>query len=491
MHRLLTAAAALGLLALGAPDAHAQLRSYAAPGTARVIERASCDSAALARDPAGELKLALGAHRRFAAGMSGKFRRGVFLPPSRPLPGAPDLETVRQRVAALGDNTAVLIYAGDPVNRRRCIWIVDARGLVAHGSGLTDEFGRLSPMEDDRELSGEGGILPSSHASGRALRSYLDGSSVNLAKWQRGIGESGWNLLPEAYGLSSARRDFPTYSFTWRRSRYEVGITSRLVDVSHFDRLLILPTGGLSDFPFAALPINGKPLGLTTAIVQLTDVNDLLDGRTFRFTPPDAQRPALIVGDPVYAAHPAFGTPAQLEYAAREAGYVARQMAPATMLTAGEATPDAFLARVNQTTFIHLATHGLADGVNPQDGSVIALAGGYVSARRIAQLNLTQTKPLVVMSACQTGLGKNFPTGVFGLARSWLYAGAGQVVMSQWDVNDASTMRLMSAFAAALRSDPRPEYALRAAYRAVADIPDFRDPYYWAGFTVFGPPSAR
>lgn len=450
----------LALSAFMGPAAIPQVSGYAPPGSARVVDRASCNSGALASNPVEELRLALGAHRRFALAMEGKFRTNFFLPTTSAPAGAPGPDEVAARLRDLGDGrTAALIYAGDPVNRRRCIWLVDATGLLAHGSVPTTEFGEASRYQPARPPS-FADMTGTSSASGRNLRRHLEGERPDVEAWRVDL-------------MSASRQVLPPF----------------LGDVARFDRLLVLPTGALSDFPFAALPVNGAPLGLTTAIVQLTDVNDLLNGRSFRFTPPNPTHPAVVVGDPTYAPHPLFGTPAQLEFALLEAEAVAGRMAPAALLVGTDATEAAFLARVTSTTYIHLATHGLADGVNPQDGSWLALAGGYLPARRIARLSLRANRPLVVMSACQTGLGKNFPTGVFGLARSWLYAGAGQVVMSQWDVNDTSTMRLMSAFTEALRTDPRPEYAMRSAFRTVSAAPEFEAPYYWAGFAVFGPPS--
>ncbi|MGE3303068.1 MAG: CHAT domain-containing protein [Hyphomonadaceae bacterium] len=460
MRRALQAAlcAAAALTALGTP-AHAQLRSYADPGSVRTIDRGSCDSVALSRDPEAELKAALGAHRRLAAGMIVKFRFGEFMPPATVPGAAPGGAEVAARLRALGGaRTAALIYAADPVRQQRCIWLLDAGGLVAHAAAPTDEFVVAGhPGEADAPGAPQ---AAAAHASGRYLRGFLDGPAPNPAAWRAALAEAARYVLPPALG-----------------------------DVSRYERLLILPIGSLSDFPFAAIDAGGAPLGLKTAIVQLTDVNDLLRVAPFRLADV-VSGAALVVGNPRYAPHPAFGAPSDLPRAADEARAVAASFPRASLLLGAEATKPAVLHAAAGASYLHFATHGLADGENPQDGSVLALAGGYITARQIAGLDLRAKRPLVVMSACQTGLGKNFPNGVFGLARSWLYAGAGQVVMSQWNVNDASTGALMTAFARALQSEPRPEYALRRAFLAASGQEGFADPYFWAGFTVFGPPSA-
>jgi CHAT domain-containing protein len=89
------------------------------------------------------------------------------------------------------------------------------------------------------------------------------------------------------------------------------------------------------------------------------------------------------------------------------------------------------------------------------------------------------------MSACQSGLGKNFEVGTIGLARAWHQAGASNVVMSLWNVGDASTAQLMTRFAAALRAYP-PDHALRQAM--LAQRATDPNPAHWASFAVFGLP---
>jgi CHAT domain-containing protein len=104
----------------------------------------------------------------------------------------------------------------------------------------------------------------------------------------------------------------------------------------------------------------------------------------------------------------------------------------------------------------------------------------HLYAREIRDLAL-KSQPLVVMSACQTGLGKVFPGGVFGLARAWYYAGAPQIVTSLWNINDAATNVLMSHFIRA-RATMTTEAALRTAMLETRT--EFPDPALWAGFSV-------
>jgi len=92
---------------------------------------------------------------------------------------------------------------------------------------------------------------------------------------------------------------------------------------------------------------------------------------------------------------------------------------------------------------------------------------------------------LVVMSACETGLGevKN-GEGVYGLQRSFLVAGADNLIMSLWKVNDATTQMLMSNFYKNWFDGMNRLDAFNAAIAKVRS--EFKDPYYWGAFVMLG-----
>ena len=93
---------------------------------------------------------------------------------------------------------------------------------------------------------------------------------------------------------------------------------------------------------------------------------------------------------------------------------------------------------------------------------------------------------LVVLSACQTGLGLVTEGGeIIGLTRAFLYAGTPSVVASLWSVDDASTAMLMTRFYRNLKSMPRDE-ALRAAQADLMHDSGTAAPYYWAAFYLTG-----
>ncbi len=95
---------------------------------------------------------------------------------------------------------------------------------------------------------------------------------------------------------------------------------------------------------------------------------------------------------------------------------------------------------------------------------------------------------LVVLSACQTGLGKEVKgEGLIGLTRGFMYAGARRVVVSLWSVNDKATSDLMTKFyRGMLKDSERPAAALRAAQIEMWKQKKWQSPYYWAAFTMQG-----
>ena len=102
--------------------------------------------------------------------------------------------------------------------------------------------------------------------------------------------------------------------------------------------------------------------------------------------------------------------------------------------------------------------------------------------------NLRLDADLVVLSACQTALGKEIRgEGLVGLTRGFMYAGASRVLASLWSVEDRATAELMGSFyRGMLREGLSPAAALRKAQLEMAKNPYRRSPYYWAGFSLQG-----
>ncbi|GHV92470.1 hypothetical protein AGMMS50268_29730 [Spirochaetia bacterium] len=176
-----------------------------------------------------------------------------------------------------------------------------------------------------------------------------------------------------------------------------------------------------------------------------------------------------------------------------------------------------------KTALIHLATHGffladvparnndrdrdqmtrggsraaLAAAANPLLRSGLVLSGGnhawtgepvegvedgILTADEIARLNLIGAR-LVVLSACQTGLGDvNNSEGVFGLQRAFKLAGVETLIMSLWEVDDTATAKLMDTFYREWLSGRSRQAAFKEAQRQVRA--DYPAPFYWAAFVM-------
>ncbi|OCQ97300.1 hypothetical protein BCD64_20840 [Nostoc sp. MBR 210] len=304
-------------------------------------------------------------------------------------------------------------------------------------------------------------------------------------------------------------------------------------------RLVIVGDGALQDIPFAALvapntpATNQKdyqPLILKHEIVNLPSITAIATHRQKLRQRQLAPKTLAVLANPVFSAEdervtgkPAGITPnldirGQLEQSAlkRAARNINRSQwwdaLPGTLKEAEAILPlvpsDSRLLAVNfdanynwatskqlaQYRFVHLATHGFADPTNPElSGIVLSLVNkqgqsipGYLRLSDIFNLNLPAQ--LVVLSACETGLGADIKgEGLVGLTRGLMYAGSASVALSLWQVSDDATPELMKEFyQQMLQGKKSPNAALRAAQIAMLQNPDWRYPYYWGAFTVQG-----
>jgi CHAT domain-containing protein/Tfp pilus assembly protein PilF len=149
---------------------------------------------------------------------------------------------------------------------------------------------------------------------------------------------------------------------------------------------------------------------------------------------------------------------------------------------------------LSQYRIVHFATHGLLDSAHPElSGLVFSMVdrqghpqNGFLELQDIYNLNLPAD--LVVLSACETGLGKEISgEGLVGLTRGFMYAGATRVVASLWRVSDVGTAELMTAFYTSMEKDGLPPAAaLRAAQIKLIKQKRWSNPYYWAAFQIQG-----
>lgn len=143
---------------------------------------------------------------------------------------------------------------------------------------------------------------------------------------------------------------------------------------------------------------------------------------------------------------------------------------------------------------LHLATHGLVDPIEPSRSSIALARGdgdggdddGYLHTLEI--LSMRDDVGLVVMSACESALGKvSRGEGVVGLSRAFIASGARAVVASLWAVSDESTAELMSVFYQRMMKQKEPAgRALNEARLALIGDERYSHPFYWSPFVVIG-----
>ncbi|MCX7642745.1 MAG: CHAT domain-containing protein, partial [Armatimonadetes bacterium] len=154
------------------------------------------------------------------------------------------------------------------------------------------------------------------------------------------------------------------------------------------------------------------------------------------------------------------------------------------------ATKQSALQALKESRWVHFATHAILEPKRPLYSRLIFAAGkGQDSMLRAFEvLDLGQTpSEMVVLSACETGLGKVLKgEGLMGLVWTFMAAGTKTLVVSQWRVNDLSTAKLMRAYYRHLLNGLKPAEAMRRAQMSLFSQRQFHHPYHWAGFVVWG-----
>jgi CHAT domain-containing protein/Tfp pilus assembly protein PilF len=150
--------------------------------------------------------------------------------------------------------------------------------------------------------------------------------------------------------------------------------------------------------------------------------------------------------------------------------------------------------KLAQYRIVHFATHGILDSKNPElSGLVFSMVdrsgrpqNGFLDLQSIYNLNLPVD--LVVLSACETALGKEIQgEGLVGLTRGFMYAGALQVMASLWKIDDARTAELMKYFYKGMEQERlTPAAALRKAQIYAWTQRPWGLPFSWAAFEVQG-----
>jgi CHAT domain-containing protein/tetratricopeptide (TPR) repeat protein len=248
--------------------------------------------------------------------------------------------------------------------------------------------------------------------------------------------------------------------------------------------------------PFAALRLpNSTWMGDRWSLIYAASAYTLEEIRQEPCYTPLANSKILAVGNPIMPTVPTHdGVEIVLQPllgAEAEVKAIAQLFPePQRTLLLGDRATEANVKLLAQShNIVHLATHGIAYGDDPL-ASLVAFSpteeeNGLLTAREVMQ---TSSLPadLVVLSACQTGLGRISGEGMLGLCRAFLVAGARSVVVSQWSVSDRATMELMSAFYQHYLHSGNKAVALQQAMQTVRSQAEYSHPRYWASFIVVG-----
>lgn len=258
------------------------------------------------------------------------------------------------------------------------------------------------------------------------------------------------------------------------------GDVARLIAMDGIEHIVIVPTGNLGTIPYSML--------------EVPDLGQLVDRVSITVAPSagDILRYCRIrqhISDPLVVGNPDFADPeyelTTLPGAEYEAAEIAK-LVSTTAVTGASATKPKIVQAGKHADLIYLATHGVANEVNPLDDSFLALslardASPRWTAREIQHETLMAE--LVVLSACQTGLGGSLDGGIVGLARAFQLAGARQVIMTLWSIDDLRSAEIMCDIMTHYLSGKTAPSSVRHGMAAAKakGVP----PSVWAPFTTF------
>jgi CHAT domain-containing protein/tetratricopeptide (TPR) repeat protein len=365
---------------------------------------------------------------------------------------------------------------------------------------------------------------------GDHLTAYDIGSAAEIGKRVRLFRKA---LLPIETKADEAPADYlrrraAARSTLLLESRHLTDLLFGPVPLPQQKRLLIVPDGALQYLPFAALSVagngrDGVPLVELHELAMLPSASALA---ALRKTADRRSQPAdevTVFADPVFEP-PGKPVPAAVAIAAaaprsrdltralrdfqgsqwilslpgsRNEALAIQQIAgpSRTRLAMGfEANRAAIMdGSIARQRIIHFATHGMMDTRHPEmSGLVLSMFNkrgeyqdGYLRLSDIYNLKLSAD--LVVLSSCESALGKDLGSeGIIGLPRAFLYAGARSVIASLWKVDDDASVTLMKTFYSRLLRGEGPARALQGAQLEMLKKPQLSDPYYWAAFVLEG-----
>jgi CHAT domain-containing protein/tetratricopeptide (TPR) repeat protein len=281
-------------------------------------------------------------------------------------------------------------------------------------------------------------------------------------------------------------------------------------------KLIIIPDGILNYLPFEVLLTDNKGIGTKVSYGNLpylvkkypvsyaqsaSVLKSLLTERKKDKEIYPGDKKLIAFGDPVYenendSSQVSIKALKRLEYSGKEIENIASffNKGNVEIYLRDDATEENVKreGELKKFNYIHFATHGIIDESKPDFSSLVLTRNnnseedGFLRASEIFNLNLNAD--LVVLSACQTGLGKLIRgEGMVGLTRAFMYAGTPTLMVSLWSVSDISTATLMGEFYRNLVKEKLSKTdALRKAQLSMLGNEKFAHPFYWAPFVLVG-----
>jgi CHAT domain-containing protein/tetratricopeptide (TPR) repeat protein len=327
------------------------------------------------------------------------------------------------------------------------------------------------------------------------------GAPRYAASTLRTTGNPHWVDLGTAAEIETNIQTFRTYlqdgSTTNNLQRNKIARTlhAQLIQPLHqhlgdTKHLLLSPDAALNLIPFKALQDeNNKYLIERYAFSYLTSGRDLT---RFADAPPSRQSPVIFsqINYDRSTNYPTLATAAETT--------AIQRIFPNAELKRDRAATKAALQKIQAPQILHLATHGFFKPApnnpenpkqfdNPLTRSGIILAGtDQLTGLEASALDLYGTQ-LVVLSACETGLGDiSAGEGIYGLRRALVIAGSQSQVLSLWKVENNATVELMKIFYQNLKTGMGRHEALRDAQLKLLRHPNYQNPYNWAAFIPSG-----
>lgn len=325
-------------------------------------------------------------------------------------------------------------------------------------------------------------------------------ASTGLSVYTLPVGEKALSEKVKEYrSLLADRRPSGRIALDRRaRELYDLLIKPAEPQIAQYTRVLLVPDGPLHVLPFAALRrsqtqylIEWKPLH---TIVSASLYHELAKTRN---EPRHPLFQLAAFGDPLYP-EPVPGRLdlPRLPFSREEVTAIAALYPDRSRVFLGaQATEENAKSAAPLARYLHFAAHAVVDerfplnsglAFSPPQKPLPGRENGLLQAWEIFE-QLRIEADLVVLSACQTGLGKEIRgEGLIGLTRALQYAGARSIIASLWNVDDLKTSELMKALYQQLERGKSKDQALRAAQLSLLASRSASHPFYWAAFSLIG-----